>query len=65
MQPPNASRFILSLAIASTLVTGNPAHSQQQSLKAQLIGTWGFVVTAPIAATGRKRMCSGPIRTVC
>ena len=60
MQRPNASQFILSLAIASTLVTSNPAHSQEQSLKSQLIGTWGFVVTAANRADGTKANVFGP-----
>ena len=60
MQRPNASRFILSLAIAAILVTSNPANSQQQSLRAQLIGTWGFVVTAANRSDGTKANVFGP-----
>ena len=60
MQRPNASRLILSLVIASTLVTSNPAHSQEQSLQAQLIGTWGFVVTAATRSDGTKANVFGP-----
>jgi hypothetical protein len=61
MQRPNASRFMLFLAIASILVTSDPVHSQQQSLKAQLIGTWGIaVVAATNRSDGTKTHVFGP-----
>jgi hypothetical protein len=48
------------LAAAVTLAIGRPALSQQPSLKAQLIGTWGMVVVAVNRKDGTRVDVFGP-----
>lgn len=49
--------MVLALALAGEI---NPAHSQQQSLSQQLVGTWAFVVTAAHRKDGTKADVFGP-----
>jgi hypothetical protein len=60
MQCIKQSRRALVLALASVLAAPLPVSSQQPSLKAQLIGAWGFVVTAVNRQDGTRADVFGP-----
>ncbi len=51
---------ILPMIAAATLAAWQPAHSQQPSLKSQLIGSWSFLVTAAHRKDGTRTDIFGP-----
>ena len=60
MHRATSFRFILMFVIAGLLWNGTPAYGQQPPLGQQLIGTWGFVVTAAHRKDGTKVDIFGP-----
>lgn len=60
MQTSKHSRLLQVLALSIVLAVPFPSLGQQPSLKAQLVGTWSFVVTAVNRKDGTRADVFGP-----
>lgn len=60
MQSSKQSRLLLVPVLASLLATPSPSSGQEPSLKAQLVGTWSFVITAVNRKDGTRADVFGP-----